>query len=148
MYGVRFGIVYAALALVLAGSAFAGYRGLNERPTPHCAGAAATDPIVTAVEFIHTAVERKNPAAGYALATPSLRKGTTCADWARGSLPVAAYREVDWDKASYRVEARGDGQIVLKVLLSSRTLPEPTKAFLLELRQVGDRWLVGFWGPA
>src|SRR5437868_5070169 len=96
MYRFRFTLVYVSLALLLAGSAYGGYRGLQTRaPASRHAEAASCsaprvghDPVMTAVTFIHAAVERTNPKAGFALATPALRGATTCDDWARGNVPV------------------------------------------------------------
>jgi len=41
--------------------------------------------------FVPAAVRRENPAAAYDLATPSMRQGTTRAQWARGRIPVYPY---------------------------------------------------------
>jgi hypothetical protein len=49
--------------------------------------------------FIPAAVERKNPAAAYRLATPALRQSATPADWRRGEIPVYPYpasKQYDW----------------------------------------------------
>ena len=157
MYRFRFTLVYVSLALLLAGSAYGGYRGLQTRATAsrHAEAASCSaprvghDPVMTAVTFIHAAVERTNPKAGFALATPALRGATTCDDWARGNVPVKPYRQVDWQKAQYKIEARAASQIVLQVLLASSTLPaERPTVFVLELHRIGAQWRVGFWGPA
>ena len=157
MYRFRFGLVYVALALAVAGSAYGGLRGLHARvpasrhaePASCSAPRVGHDPVMTALTFIHAAVERANPKAGFALATPALRGATTCDDWARGKLPVRPYRQVDWQKAQYKVEARAGSQIVLQVLLASSKVPEerPT-VFVLELHRFGAQWRVGFWAPA
>ena len=146
-YRNRFAAVYAALAVVLVGSAFGGWkaRDAGSRCTPL---EGAEDPIVTAIAFIRAAVERTDPEGAYGLVIPSLRGGLTCRDWANGSLPVRAYRDVDWNRASYRVTAGGTGQLVLDVTLVAQAREAPPGRFLLELRQVGSRWLVGFWDRA
>ena len=155
MYRARFTVVYAVMALVLAGGAFGSYRGI-ETPARHHARAAAAsckapkigaDPVATAAYFIHTAVERANPAQGYALATPALRNGTTCEQWAHGNVPVPAFLQVDWTRTAYKVEMEGTGQIVMQVMLVSKASTQ-VSLFLLELRQVGSEWRVGFWGPS
>jgi hypothetical protein len=155
MFRLRFAVVYAFFALILAGSAYGAFRGGHAGSTARHRAAPATckapsvggDPMVTALYFIHTAVERTNPGAGFALATPALRGTTTCADWLHGKLPVTPFRQIDWDRAQYRVETRATRQIVLDVLLASKLKLQPAM-FVLELRQIGTLWRVGFWGPA
>ena len=49
--------------------------------------------------FIPAAVERRDPAAAYRLATPALRSSATRADWRRGEIPVYPYpasKRYDW----------------------------------------------------
>jgi hypothetical protein len=158
MYRFRFISAYAALALFVAGAGYGAYRGIGLRgPAPAGATTATcpsptpkvgTDPVMTAVTFIHAAVERVNPKAAFALATPALRGNTTCKDWAEGKLPVKPFRQIDWNQSQYKVETRASGQLVLQVLLTSSTLPEKPSIFVLELHQVGAQWRVGYWGPA
>jgi hypothetical protein len=156
MYRFRFTLAYVTLALIVAAAGYGTYRGIGLRG-PERAGASAAscrapqvgaDPVKTAVTFIHAAVERTNPGAGFALATPALRGETTCADWAKGNVPLKPYRHIDWNMSQYRVEARGTSQIVLQVLLASSAQPEKPRVFVLELHQVGAQWRVGYWGPA
>ena len=146
-YRNRFTAVYAALAVVLVASPFGAWkaRDAGARCTPL---EAAEDPIVTAIAFIRTAVERTDPAGAYGLVIPSLRRGLTCREWASGSLPVPPFRDVDWNRASYRVTAGGTGQLVLDVTLVTEARATRPGRFMLELRQVGPRWLVGFWDRA
>lgn len=50
-------------------------------------------------EFIPAAVERKDPAAAYRLATRGLRQSATRAEWRRGNIPVYPYpasKQRDW----------------------------------------------------
>jgi hypothetical protein len=157
MFRLRFTAVYAALALIVAGSAYGGYRGLNGAGAAHRRTAPAScdapriggDPVMTAMVFIHAAVERANPKAGFALAAPALRGDTTCEDWARGNVPLKKFLQVDWGKAQYKIEARDARQIVLQVFLASSKLQdEPPGVFLLELHQVGAEWRVGYFGPS
>jgi hypothetical protein len=157
MFRLRFAAVYVALALLAAGSAYGGYRGLATKAAPHPHRAPASckapkldgDPVMTAMVFIHAAVERANPQTGFALASPALRGDTTCADWARGNVPIREYLQVDWGMAQYRVETRAAGQLLLKVFLASSKLKdERPGVFLLELHHVGADWRVGYFGPS
>lgn len=129
-------------------AAWHGYAAATARAAPCVPLAAARDPIVTAISFIRTAVERANPAGSYGLVTPALREGFTCREWAGGALPVPGFHGVDWNRASYRTTASGTGQLVLEVTLVPRAGKRKAQRFLLELREVHGRWLVGFWDSA
>jgi hypothetical protein len=112
-----------------------------------CAGpAGSVDPIEAAQIFLGRVVERRNPAAGYRFVTSAARHGITCASWTRGRIPFEAYRHIDWKHSTYRRVAVGTGQIVLRVSLRSTDRRKPPESFLLELREEGARWQVGFWG--
>ena len=120
--------VVTALALALV-AATAG--GASARAA--CPQVRQDDPYRVAAQFLATAVQRRNVAVSYRLATPSLRGSLTCADWASGRLPVRAFRNIDWSRAAYEPVAGGDGQIVIRVLLYR---PHETTAvpFLMELQ--------------
>jgi hypothetical protein len=156
MYRSRFTLAYVALALIVAGAGYGAYRavGLRGPETARATNASCpapkvgSDPVMTAMTFIHGAVERANPRAAFALATPALRGGTTCQDWAEGKLPVKPFRQINWNQSRYQVESHGAAQIVLQVLLTSSALPEKPRVFVLELHQVDLQWRVGYWGPA
>jgi hypothetical protein len=145
-YRHRFTAAYVGLVLVFAGAALGGWRAhAAARPAPCVPLEASKDPIVTAIAFIQTAVERRDPAGAYGLVIQPLREGITCHEWASGAMPIRPFAPVDWERASYRVTAGGTGQLVLDVSLVTKTRPRKPTRFLLELRQVGRRWLVGFW---
>jgi hypothetical protein len=148
--GRRFALVYACLGLTLGGAAYLGWTAATSAGTgARCGGPwGSADPILTAVNFIHSTVERTNPAAGYRLVTNAARQGISCSSWAHGRIPFAAYRDVDWDRSAYRAVAAGTGQLVLRVTLRSRLHRPAAEAFMLELRQDGPLWQVGFWAPA
>jgi hypothetical protein len=157
MFRLRFSAVYVALALVAAASAYGSYRGLSAEGPARAQRQPATckapkldgDPVMTAMVFIHAAVERANPKTGFALAAPALRGDTTCEDWARGNVPVKKFLQVDWGKAQYRIETRDATQLLLQVFLASSKLKsEPPGVFLLELHHVGADWRVGYFGPS
>jgi hypothetical protein len=145
-YRHRFTAAYVGLAVVLLGAAFGGWRAqAAQRPVPCVPLEASDDPLVTAIAFIQSAVERRDPAGAYGLVIPPLREGMTCREWASGAMPIRRFAPVDWERASYRVTAAGTGQLVLDVSLVAKAATRTRTRFLLELRQVGARWLVGFW---
>jgi len=148
----RLGVVVVALALASAGGVADARASGAEGPRPSACSARPppVDPIETAVRFLTLAVQRRDLAGSYRLTTPSLRDGLTCRQWIAGRIPVQAFRSIDWRRSAYRAVARGDRQIVLRVVLFDRgRTPKFAKAFLMELRQGdrerGDGWRVGFW---
>jgi hypothetical protein len=129
-YGALTGV---ALAAVLAFAAVTAMPHPARCPTI----AAKKDPIATAVAFLDNAVAAKDARGAYGLVTAPLDNGLSCAQWA--AAPPVQRHAVDWTTARYEVAAQGTGQLVLTVTLAPKT------QFLLELRQRGDRWLVGSW---
>jgi hypothetical protein len=101
--------------------------------------------MATAVAFLHTTIERARPNDGYRLLTAADRRMTTCSSWRAGRIPFPVYRRIDWTRSSYKIIAGGTGQIVLRIVLRSRVQLGPER-FLLELRQEGLFWRVGFFG--
>ena len=145
----RFALVYVLLAVALGGGAYVGWTSTAARAAPSCAGpAGGEDPIATALAFLEQVVERTNPAGGYRFVTAAARRGISCRSWTHGRIPFEEYRHIDWKRAAYRRVAAGTGQIVLRVTLSSTDRREQPGAFLLELREDGVLWQVGFWGRA
>jgi hypothetical protein len=145
-YRYRFAAAYGALAITVLGAAFGGWKAqAASKPIPCVPLAGSKDPIVTAIAFIKTGVERRDPGASYGLVIPPLQRGMTCREWASEAMPIQPFENVDWSRASYRVTAGGTGQLVLDVTLASTLKRRQPGRFLLELRQEGDRWLVGFW---
>src|SRR4051812_30809833 len=113
-----------------------------------CPATRLEDPYEVAARFLTTAVQRRDLAASYSLATPSLRGPRTCRDWTRGRVPVRAFPHVDWSRTAYEDVAGGEGQLVIRVLLYApgAAAPEP---FLMEIqREVREPgWHVGYFAP-
>src|SRR4051794_14567480 len=113
-----------------------------------CPATRLEDPYEVAARFLTTAVQRRNLAASYSLATPSLRGPRSCRDWARGRVPVRAFPHVDWSRTAYEDVAGGEGQVVIRVLLYApgAALPQP---FLMEIQQEVREpgWHVGYFAP-
>src|SRR5437868_10676206 len=148
--GRRFGLVYALLTISLGGAAALGWTSATAaHAAARCTGPVGTqDPIATALGFLHEVVERDHPERGYLLVTDAARRGISCRSWVRGRIPFEEYRHIDWRRAAYKKVAVGTGQIVLRVTLTSTDRRRAPGAFLLELREQGVRWQVGFWGRA
>ncbi len=144
---------FAALALLGAAAAAADVLALSGAApaSASCSAAPAPrDPIRTAIAFLDTAVAGTRTAQAYRLATPALRRGTTCADWAAGHPPIERFGRIDWTRSAYRLVAGASGEMVLKVFLWSATRKDDVRAYLMELRrrEGSRRWQVGFWQRA
>jgi hypothetical protein len=113
-----------------------------------CPAVRIEDPYEVAARFLTTAVQRRDLAASYSLAAPSLRGLLSCRDWSRGRVPVRAFRRVDWSRTAYEDVAGGEGQLVIRVLLYAPDAAAP-QPFLMEIqREVHEPgWHVGYFAP-
>ena len=141
----RFALVYLVLAGALAGAGVFGWTVAHGAGGGCGSPTGSEDPLATAVAFLHTTVERVRPNEGYRLLTAADRRMTTCSSWRAGRIPFPVYRRIDWGRSSYKVVAGGTGQLVLRIVLRSQIGVGPAR-FLLELRQEGLLWRVGFFG--
>jgi len=111
-----------------------------------CSSRRVADPYETALRFLAAGVQRRDLAAAYTLATPSLRGRRTCADWQHGRMTLAEFRDIDWSRASYQTVAGGEGQVVLRVLLYRPGAAEPVPYLMeLQVEQSESGWHVGYF---
>jgi hypothetical protein len=147
----------AALALVflrntspLVESPLRGRAQVYVAPTPiEPAPADRRAALATAARFVETAVRREHAELAYDLVGPSLRGGTSRADWRGGDIPVVPYPV---DDARWQLDYAYAGEIGLQVAVfppAGATL-RPL-VFDLSLRSFGRgearRWLVESWSP-
>ncbi len=106
--------------------------------------------VFAASNFIKTAVRRVHVDASWEMTDPSLKRGFTRRQWAKGEIPVVPYPAagirqltIDW---SYRDDVALD--IVLVPTAGSGLHP---KSFMIELKRSGGplhhHWLVASWAP-
>jgi hypothetical protein len=118
----------------------------RERQVPlRAADRARIDAVLEA--FVPAAVERKDPAAAYRLATPELRRAATRAQWKRGDIPVYPYpasEQRDWT-----LNFSFPGHVSLDLFVQPRRGADVGPiAFTVEVRRVGGRrWLVDSFFP-
>jgi hypothetical protein len=99
--------------------------------------------------FVRQAVERRDPGAAYALASPAMRNGTTRADWRRGDIPVMPYRTVGRTFHHWTLVYAEGKQVGLDLILKpSRTNRQGPIVFAVDLRRVNDDWRVESFLPA
>jgi hypothetical protein len=105
--------------------------------------------VAVARRFVVTAVTRDDPGTAFAIAGPSLRTGTTKAQWERGEIPVVPYPV---DDARWRVDYSYADEVGLEVYV----WPKPDAGlrpmiFLVSMIAVRDagqrRWLVDGFLP-
>lgn len=97
--------------------------------------------------FVPAAVERKDPAAAYRLATPSLRRSATREEWARGDMPVYPYPASE--RRDWTLNFSFPGHVSLDLFVQpKRGADVGPIAFTVELRRfAGRRWLVDSFFP-
>lgn len=118
----------------------------RERQVPlRSADRAAIDRTLDA--FVPAAVERKDPAAAYRLATPSLRRSATREEWARGDMPVYPYPASE--RRDWTLNFSFPGHVSLDLFVQpKRGADVGPIAFTVELRRfAGRRWLVDSFFP-
>lgn len=97
--------------------------------------------------FVPAAVERKDPATAYRLATASLRSSATRAEWRRGDMPVYPYPASDQRDWTLNFSLPGHVSLDLFVQPKKGADVGPI-AFTVELRRAaGRRWLVDSFFP-
>lgn len=103
----------------------------------------------TLLAFVPAAVERKDPAAAWELATPTLRSGMTRAEWAKGDIPVYPYRTRPGGTADgWRVTYSFPGHVSLDLVLPpAKGSKQGPIAFTVDLERVRGRWLVDAFVP-
>lgn len=105
--------------------------------------------LATAARFVQNAVRREHAEQAYDLVGPSLRGGTSRADWRRGDIPVVPYPVAD---ARWKLEYAYADEIGLQVAVfpAAGATVRPL-VFDLSLRAFGSgesrRWLVESWSP-
>ena len=93
--------------------------------------------------FVPAALARHQPMRAYAVATPSLRRQATRAEWAIGSLPVSPYPAVGKRFHGWTIDALERNYVMVDTQLSP---PRKSKLemtnWTIVLRKIGGRWLV------
>jgi hypothetical protein len=96
-----------------------------------------------AVEFVDTAVARKDLAKAWTLAAPELRSGMTLAQWKTGTIPVVPYKVAGAQLHLATVDSFSDHADIDVTFLRGGA----GDTFRLGLSRVGGSWLVSSWVP-
>jgi hypothetical protein len=114
--------------------------------------------MVTARQFLKTAVDRSNAVRAYQLSGPELRQGLTLKQWVHDwndpnvGVAVVPYPLAKVKASPFRVDWATKKQVMLEVAL----LPKPgagirSQLFYMRIDKAGvgsaARWIVGYWVP-
>ena len=93
--------------------------------------------------FLPQAMERRDPAAAWALAGPELRSGSTLADWRRGSLPVPEYQAREKTFHAWQTIDVGPRYVIFNLLVHpAKGWKAAPYVFSGEVVKQDGRWLV------
>ena len=93
--------------------------------------------------FVGGVVARRNPLAGWPLATSHLRADSTRAEWARGDVPVYAYPARGKQFHEWVLDYSFPNRVGLELGVEPRRSAKVgNAAFDVDLKRVGGRWLV------
>lgn len=93
--------------------------------------------------FIPAAVERRDPAAAWALAGPEMRSSSSLAAFRSGSLPVPSYPAKEANYHHWRAIDVEKGSVVLNILVHPQNPRKlGTWVFSIEVVKSKSRWLV------
>jgi hypothetical protein len=97
--------------------------------------------------FVHSGVDRSNPAAAWDLVTPAMRSATTRAEWDKGSLPVVPFPAKP-QRAGWTVLTSYPRDVTIDLLLhSTAKAHRGAIAFAVDLKKEQGRWLVDSMVP-
>jgi hypothetical protein len=99
--------------------------------------------------FVPAAVRREDPAAAYDLVTPSMRRGTTRAQWARGRIPVYPYPARGTQFSGWGSLESYQNAVSLDLYLQPQAGHADTGPIVagVALKRINGRWLVDSFYP-
>jgi hypothetical protein len=117
-------------------------------PAPHLSASTRAAINHTLDLFVRNAVERRAPAAAYALASPMMRSSQTHAEWNAGTLPVPPFQARGRHFHAYSVVEATPRQASLQMILQSRH-PKQDGAVLYTVRLSRHHrvWQVDWFTP-
>jgi hypothetical protein len=97
--------------------------------------------------FVPAAVARRDPGAAYALASPSMRSGSTRADWRKGNIPVFPYSPRGTTFHGWSVVYSYERRVGLDLSLQPRNPKGSPESYDVEVVRRYGRWLVNSFYP-
>jgi hypothetical protein len=92
--------------------------------------------------FVPAAIARRNPVGARAYVTPALRRQATAADWRAGTIPVPPYDAAGTTFHGWTTIYSYPRTVSVELTLQPKRPRDPVGSFVVNLKQVGSRWLV------
>jgi hypothetical protein len=128
----------------------------SNQPVPN-ASAPETVPLApearqVVVQFIKTAVMRKNLAEAWRISGPQLRQDMTLKEWLTGNIPVVPYPDAAVNRSPVKITWSHPTEAGLEVVLQPRagSKEKPQLFFVGVLKQGSGsqaKWVVDYWAP-
>jgi|SRR5262245_2675648 len=104
------------------------------------------------VEFIKTAVVRKNLDKAWQISGPQIRQDMSLKEWRSGNIPVVPYPDAEVKNSPVKITWSYPNDAGLEVVLTpkkgSKTKPQ---LFFVGVKKVGSgtsaKWVVDYWAP-
>jgi hypothetical protein len=92
--------------------------------------------------FIPAAIARRDPVGARAYVTPALRGQATVAEWRAGTIPVPPYDPAGTTFHGWTTIYSYPRSASVELTLEPKRQRDPVGSFVVNLKQVGSRWLV------
>jgi hypothetical protein len=104
------------------------------------------------VQFIQTAVMRKNLAEAWKISGPQIRQDLSLKEWLTGNIPVVPYPEAAVNRSPVKITWSHPTEAGLEVVLQPRagSKEKPQLFFVGVLKQGSGsqaKWVVDYWAP-
>lgn len=104
------------------------------------------------VEFIKTAVMRKNLDEAWEIAGPDIRQNMTLRQWMTGNIPVVPYPDAAVNRSPVKITWSYPDDAGLEVVLQPKAgSKEKAQLFFVGLKKQGTgsqaKWVVNYWAP-
>jgi hypothetical protein len=105
-----------------------------------------------AVQFIKTAVVRKNLRDAWAISGPGIKQDLTLKEWLSGNIPVVPYPDAAVNESPVKVDWSYPNDVSLQVVMQPKAgSKEKPQVFFIGLKKFGAgadaKWLVDYWAP-
>jgi hypothetical protein len=104
------------------------------------------------VEFIKTAVVRKNLDRAYEISGPQIRQGMSLREWRKGTIPVVPYPDAEVKNSPVKITWSYPNDAGLEVVLQPKKgSKDKPQLFFVGVKKVGTgttaKWVVDYWAP-
>jgi len=105
-----------------------------------------------AVQFIKTAVVRKNLRQAWVISGPGIKQDLSLREWMTGEIPVVPYPDAAVNQSPVKVDWSFPNDVSLQVVLQPKQgSKEKPQVFYIGLKKFGSgaeaKWLVDYWAP-